>query len=65
MPAKSKAKKQTKSKTTVASRKNETPKRRMAKKVSRKKPAAKTKAIARKTIGAYRPIPSLLQTRRP
>jgi hypothetical protein len=51
MPAK-KTKKQTKSKTTVASKKNETPKKRMAKKAGRKRPAVKTKAIARKTIGA-------------
>lgn len=51
MPAKTKAKKQTKSKTTVAS-KNETPKKRMAKKAGRKRPAVKTKTIARKTIGA-------------
>ena len=52
MPAKTKAKRQTRSKTTVASRKNETPKKRMAKNADRKKPAVKTKAIARKTIGA-------------
>src|SRR6266571_1653224 len=52
MPAKTKAKRQTRSKTTVASRKNETPKKRMAKNADRKKPAVKTKAIARKTIVA-------------
>src|SRR5216110_1328825 len=52
MPAKTKAKRQTKSKTTVTRRKNETAKKRMAKKVGRKKPAVKTKAIARKTIAA-------------
>ena len=50
MPAKTKAKKQTKTKTTVASKKNKTPKKRMAKKADRKKPAVKTKAIARKAI---------------
>ena len=52
MAAKTKTKKQMKSKTTGVSRKNETPKKRMAKKAGRKRPAVKTKAIARKTIGA-------------
>src|SRR5437899_3683221 len=52
MSAKTKAKKHPKWKTTVASNKNETPKKRMAKKADRKKRAVKTKAIARKTIGA-------------
>ena len=52
MSPKTKAKKQTKSKTTVASKRNETLKKRMAKTADRKKPALKTKAIAHKTIGA-------------
>jgi hypothetical protein len=54
MSSKTKAKKQTKSKTTVARKTNETPKKRMAKKADRKKPAVKTKALARKTIAAKR-----------
>jgi hypothetical protein len=45
MPAKTKTRKQTKSKTAAASKKK-------AKKAGRKRPAVKTKAIARKTIGA-------------
>ena len=52
MPAENKTTKRTKSKTTAASKKKETPKKRAAKKAGRKRPAVKTKAIARKTIAA-------------
>jgi hypothetical protein len=49
-----KTKKQTKSKKTGVGKKSETSNKRMAKKPGRKRPALKTKAIARKTIDAKR-----------